>query len=597
MNSKEDTKISDTLLIVNAVAMQTSGVGDYVYRVEQPSIAMGKIPGVTVINVSTISPYFETLCLQADVLVLHLLTEHDLLPVIEKRKQKNLATVYEISDNFAAVQPDDGTRRWFSDPVNMSLAIQFIRMASATQVTGEGLLERFGLLNSNVTIFENQIGKLKEYGKTASDSIVIGWGGSTGHAEDLKQIRLPIEDICSRYPNVRFSFMGDKDLFVNLFSHIPESRKIYTPPGTLKDYFHFLETLDIGIATTLDTPYNHCRSDIKFVEYASRGVVPVLSAITPYQKHAVHGFNAFLYEDSGKLKSILECLIQNKALRQTVSQNAYQYVRNHRMEDQHAKKRVEFYRYLCRKKTVKNLKNLNLSRLCHTSEAYDVEKTEAEILLRKGVTIEANGNTQAARSLYNEAHRLMPDYYLPLFWLGYSHMRHNDEKRAIEFFNHTININPHSIRSLLYLGNTLEWREEKKALHVYDTISSISPSYAPAIEAIALFFENNGDYTKAVQYYNNALEANPFYGKAAWGLGRVYATIGEKTKALRAFQVAADMAPLHKEYQLSLAEFLLEMDSAEDAAKYCLKALEIDKNHLPTRALMDKLLNLDYALV
>ena len=42
MNIKDDTRISDNLLIVNAIAMQTSGVGDYVYRVEQPSILSGE---------------------------------------------------------------------------------------------------------------------------------------------------------------------------------------------------------------------------------------------------------------------------------------------------------------------------------------------------------------------------------------------------------------------------------------------------------------------------------------------------------------------------------------------------------------------------
>ncbi|MFQ5686570.1 MAG: hypothetical protein ACE5GV_07915, partial [Candidatus Scalindua sp.] len=272
MNIKDDIRTSDDLLIVNAVAMQTSGVGDYVYRVEQPSIAMGNVPGVTVINVSTISPYFEVLCLQADVLILHLLTEHDLLPIIEKRKQNNLATVYEISDNFAAIKPDGGIKNWFSDPVNMASAIQLIRLADAAQVTGEGLLERLGALNSNIAIFENQISEPCEYRKTTgSDSIVIGWGGSSGHTEDLKHIKQSIVDICSRYPDVRFSFMGDEDQFVNIFSCISESKKTYTPPGTLNDYFSFLETLDIGIATMLDTPYNHCRSDIKFVEYASRG--------------------------------------------------------------------------------------------------------------------------------------------------------------------------------------------------------------------------------------------------------------------------------------------------------------------------------------
>ncbi len=598
MNIKDNTGISDNLLIVNAVAMQTSGVGDYVYRVEQPSIAMGKIPGVTVINVSTISPYFEVLCLQADVLILHLLTEHDLLPVIEERKQNNLATVYEISDNFAAIKPDGGIKNWFSDPVNMASAIQLIKMADAAQVTGKGLLERLGALNSNIEIFENQISELVEYRKTTtSNSIVIGWGGSSGHTEDLKHIKQSIVDICSRYPDVRFSFMGDEDQFVNIFSSIPDSQKTYTPPGTLNDYFRFLETLDIGIATMLDTPYNHCRSDIKFVEYASRGVVPVLSAITPYKKHAVHGSNAFLFEDNNKLKAILEDLIENHTLRKEVSRNAYDYVRSHRMEDQHAEKRIEYYKNLCRKKTVKNLKAIKLSRLSQTSEAYDVEKTEAEALLRKGVSNEAKGDTQGAITLYKKAHELMPDYYLPLFWLGYSHMRHNNEEMAMEFFHRTIEINPRSVRSLLYLGNILEWRKEEMALQAYKAASSISPSYAPSIEAIALLYENKGHYAKAVEFYNHALEANPFYSKAVWSLGRVYATLEKEEKAISAFRVAADMAPLHKEYQLNLAEYLFEAGNVKESAKYCLKALEIDKYHTPTRTLMNNILNLNRAPV
>lgn len=135
------------------------------------------------------------------------------------------------------------------------------------------------------------------------------------------------------------------------------------------------------------------------------------------------------------------------------------------------------------------------------------------------------------------------------------------------------------------------------ALQAYEAAASISPSYAPSIEAIALFYENKGDYTKAVEFYNYALEANPFYSKAIWSLGRVYATLEEKEKALSTFRVAADMAPLHNEYQLNLAEYFFEAGIIEEAAKYCLKALEIDKNHVPTRTLMNNILNLNRAPV
>ena len=77
----------DHLTIVNAVAMMAHTVGDYIYRVEQPSIALGKTGKAAVITVSTISPWFETLCMSADILILHLLSEHDILPIIEKGKR------------------------------------------------------------------------------------------------------------------------------------------------------------------------------------------------------------------------------------------------------------------------------------------------------------------------------------------------------------------------------------------------------------------------------------------------------------------------------------------------------------------------------
>lgn len=92
------------------------------------------------------------------------------------------------------------------------------------------------------------------------------------------------------------------------------------------------------------------------------------------------------------------------------------------------------------------------------------------------------------------------------------------------------------------------------------------------------------------KFYNNALEANPFYGNAALGLGRVFTALGNKENALEAFQVAADISPSHTESQYKLAECLFEAGNLEEAANYCLKAMEIDRNYTPTHTLMNKLL-------
>jgi hypothetical protein len=148
------------MLIVNAVTMLTRKVGDYLYRVEQPSVAMGKTGKAVVVTVGTISPWFEKLCLIADVLILHLLSEHDLLPIIEERKRQGRPTVYELSDNIMALHEGVGIQGWFSDPVNLALAIQYMRMADVVQVTGRGLAEQFGFINTRMVTFENQMATL-----------------------------------------------------------------------------------------------------------------------------------------------------------------------------------------------------------------------------------------------------------------------------------------------------------------------------------------------------------------------------------------------------------------------------------------------------
>ncbi|MDI9570925.1 MAG: hypothetical protein QM278_09440 [Pseudomonadota bacterium] len=123
------------MLIVNAVAMLTRKSGDYIYRVEQPSIAMGNSGKATVITTSTLSPWFEQLCLATDILILHLLSEHDLLPILIERKRRGLPVIYELSDNIIAPHEGVGIKGWFSDPVNLALSFQYLRMADAVQVS------------------------------------------------------------------------------------------------------------------------------------------------------------------------------------------------------------------------------------------------------------------------------------------------------------------------------------------------------------------------------------------------------------------------------------------------------------------------------
>jgi len=577
------------LLIVNAVAMQSVATGDYVYRVEQPAAALGKLPETAVITVSTISPFFGKLCLQADVLVLHLLTEEDLLPVIEERKRRGLATVFEMSDNILAPHPGVGRRGWFSDPLHTASALQYAGLADAMQVTGEGLKKMFGFLNPHTAVLENQVARLGAPRAAGSGRVRIGWAGSVGHTEDLFSFREAVAAAMAENPALEFAFMGNAGQFEQLFSRLPGGRASYRPAGALSDYLEFLDGLDAGIAPLLETPYNLCRSDVKFIEYASRGAVPVLSSILPYQIHGRHCENALLFSTPGELASILEVLARDSGLRQKISLGAFDYASRNRMEDQHARPRREFYAGLRCAEVPRDLSGVPLA-ACEGSRSFNVTRTEAELLLIRGIEAEAQGDAQTARDIYAEAERAAEGYYLPAFRLGHSLAREGSPEAA-GHFERAARKNPRSIRSLRCLGDALRDRDREAAVAAYRSALNVSAAHAPSFEAIASLCEKEGEWERAAELYQCALRANPYSSRAALGIGNICRRTGLSGEANKFFEAAAEMAPNFQEAQIAYAEFLAGTGKEKEAVPYCIRGLEIDPSWEPAVSLAERILD------
>jgi glycosyltransferase involved in cell wall biosynthesis len=471
------------LLVANVVAMRSTQVGDYVYRVSQPSLALGRRPGVKVVTVGTVSPYLREISARADVLVLHLLSEDDLFPVVYDRRLARKPTVYEISDHFAASHAGVGIQGWFADPVNRSNAFQLLRLADATQVTGAGLLERFGALNARTTVFENQIERVSRKLQKSRAQVRIGWAGSAGHTEDLRQIEPVLSALCDRFPQVMFCFMGNERQLDDVFARLPAGQRSYTPPGTLDAYYTFLEGLDVGLAPLLPNPYNECRSDVKFVEYASRGVVPVLSAVTPYMQHVVHGETGFLYRSQAELGQILDRVVTDARLRARVATQAFAYVRDARLESQHAEGRLQFYRGLACEAPPHGPLEIPLQRSGRDagSESYDVESTVAERSLVAGIQLDAIGASAAARARYQEARADAPGFDLPLFWLGRSHELRGEKDAARDWFAGALEKNPRSLRAALHLARLTAAKDPRAALRIMETSLAHAPAHAPTL--------------------------------------------------------------------------------------------------------------------
>ena len=569
----EDNIIKDKLLIVQVCAMANIGAGDYIYRISQPAEAMGKAPGVIVVNLTSISPYLKEMCLCADVLVLHLISEQDILPIISERKRKGLVTIYEISDNFLAFPSWVEIRSWFEDPINLATTLQLIQLSDAIQGVSEILIDKFSFLHNKRQVFGNQIMTIGPKPIAVGEDVTIGWGGSLGHTEDLKRLVPVIQDICQRYSHVRFAFMGNRDQYEEIFGSMANSRFFYREPGNLFDYYNFLEGLDIGLAPLIETPYNVCRSDVKFIEYASRGVVPVVSDVGPYKKHTKHRDNAFRYESLESLKNTLEMLINNRPLIQSIKKKAYDYVKMERMEEDHASERISFYEELAKSRSNRPVPLHLLEQTSKDSEVYHIRQTVAEKKIIEGAYAESEGDLDEARSLWIEASRHLPEYSFPLFCIGKSLM-HEEPRRAIDYFRQSLLINPDSLRTRLFLGRTLMNINTEMALKEFEKALEVFPDFAPAWREIALLEKVKGHFEEAYKLLDNALKSNPFYTAAASDLGKLYVDQGKKESALEAFQVAADLLPDNLDYKIDVIETLIAIGKVDAAVHECMKYLE-----------------------
>src|SRR5262249_53439006 len=122
---------------------------------------------------------------------------------------------------------------------------------------------------------------------------------------------------------------------------IPSDRIEFVNWGNMEQYFSFWQSVDIGVAPLLDTPYNRCRSDIKAVEMSACGVVPILSQALPYQQFLeATGIQAC--DNFGGIVEKVKFYVENPAKMKEDARRCYDYVVQQRIGS-NRRERLELY--------------------------------------------------------------------------------------------------------------------------------------------------------------------------------------------------------------------------------------------------------------
>ncbi len=465
-------------LIAQLDAMHRSRGGDWYYRTFAPGRAMAALDGVHVVNVDQAHRRLSQIAQQADVLVVNGVCSPDLLPLVAQRKQARRLTVFEINDDVEQIQASNPLASFFSQPDNLRLFRRLALSSDAAQYSVPELERLYGSLNRRGRVFLNQVVAPPALRVPDANGVVaIGWGGSAGHLEDMAEVAPALIGFVRAQSRVILHLMCSDKIW-NLFEALPGERKRRTPVGSIDDYYAFVAGLDIGIAPNRDAGFNRARSDVKFLEYAGWGAVPVVQRLAPYLASVQDGDNGFLYETTEQLLNTLARLVADAGERQRVRERAHAYVVGERLQAQHAAERLAFYAELMPEAAAGAEPSRLFAELAALEGAEVSERhvmlthTRYESLLHDGlVALQGGKERERGAALLREAGQLEPTQALPDLFLGVQLDSEADLLTALAK-------DPRSVQALLALGSHyLEAGQFMPALQRFLAAAELAPGY------------------------------------------------------------------------------------------------------------------------
>ena len=155
----------------------------------------------------------------------------------------------------------------------------------------------------------------------------MGWFGGASHFEDWALLGDVLPEVMELEPRLKLVIMGEK--FKGALKDVPPERIEHHLWGSVMAYPYRAAILDLdfGIIPLRYTPFNMCKSPIKWIELGALGVPAVTSFVPPYSGIATEENGLFVEnnEPGAWKKGILQ-MAQDPAARVRFGGEARKYV-------------------------------------------------------------------------------------------------------------------------------------------------------------------------------------------------------------------------------------------------------------------------------
>ncbi len=450
--------------------------GDGRYRLHDPSLGLSRWPGVLVVDCHYYHRFLPALVEVADVVVLPFIHNWDFFPVIERRRAAGQATVFEANDYFYDVQPWNAVGAQWQDRAIQDEYRHYMAIADAVQTSTNELSRRWSEWSKRVVVFANQLTNIPPLTQPPARPLTIGWGGSPGHFADWYHVAPWLVRWLEAHPEVHLAIMTNE--FAKPFLRLPPERYHFTPFGSLAEYWQFLQRLDIGLAPLLPSEYNRCRSDVKFLEYASHGVAGIYADLEPYRETVVPEQTGLLYKNERELIQQLDRLASDPSLRQRIREQAYAYVAQKRRLTDHIEERLAYYRSLLpgAPRGVELTETI-LSAATREGSYLQLRPQEPENTLLS--VIQKPAAREGTKTLAGLLERY-PTYLAALQEMGRLLNDLRDCSTALHYLERARALNPHSAQTLCEIGRAhFGLNDVAKAHKHLEEALSINPMFFP----------------------------------------------------------------------------------------------------------------------
>ncbi len=280
--------------------------------------------------------------------------------LVNRVRLKGIRLVYCLDDSY----PDlDFISAGKPTSEIMAVVTFLLRQADAVLVTTPALRQRLLEFNPHIYILPNQLDeRLLVYrppafvsGQAEQKRIVIGCMGTFTHDDDLLLVLPALKSICDRHAGqVEIQVIGVANRAETKSQLQALPARFIFPRIEEHEYPLFMLWFtghvrwDIAISPLKNTPFNNCKSDVKFLDYAALGVAGVFSDSPAYASTVQNKQNGWLVENStAAWEHAFETLIGDASLRHKLAVNASHYLYNDRILAHRAADLVSLLKSLC----------------------------------------------------------------------------------------------------------------------------------------------------------------------------------------------------------------------------------------------------------